>query len=276
MTLFRFAQAQDRPKLKEVWKASFGDSDRLIDDFLDHFGADCGIVGECGGDIVCAAYILPESGLVLNDNRRYSCSYLYAIAVLPDYRGNGLGKDLTLAAVDCSRRLGNEFTVLKPSDEGLFDFYSSLGFAEFSYANELEFTPSQIKAPEKNLKILPILPKEYGRIREKYLSGRTYIALSDRAIAYQSKLGTLYCLRHEGAEYCAAVEKGNGALFIKELLVPEHLIMSALSSISVETPASIYRAAVPVFERKTAVRTGMIFPERDFTDDMPFLCLAYD
>jgi hypothetical protein len=33
---------------------------------------------------------------------------------------------------------------------------------------------------------------------------------------------------------------------------------------------------VPVFDEKTAVKTGMIFPAEDFTSDLPFLCLAYD
>jgi len=276
MTQFRCAEVQDRPQLKNIWKSAFGDSDEVIDIFLDHFGVSSGVVGECCGKIICAAYILPTDGLVSKAKERYSCSYLYAIAVEPDYRGNGLGKELTLAATHCARESGYEFTVLKPSDEGLFDFYRSLGFADFSLANELQLTSSQLKCSENNLKILPISPKEYGIIRERNLAGITHIAISDRAAAYQYKLGTLFCLQYEGVQYCAAAEESNGMLFIKELLVPDSLIMSAVSIISRELPAEIYRVAVPVFDRKSAVRTGMIFPNRDFTDDMPFLCLAYD
>ncbi|NLL46144.1 MAG: GNAT family N-acetyltransferase [Clostridiales bacterium] len=276
MTRFRFSQEQDRPRLKEVWKISFGDSDELIDRFLDHFGVNAGIVGECGGDIVSAAYILPTDGLVMKDNSRRSCSYLYAISVLPDYRGNGLGKEITLAAVEYSSRLGYEYTVLKPSDEGLFDFYASLGFTEFSYANELSFSPSGQISTENNLKLLPISPEEYGRIRKRNLDGRTHIALSDKAAAYQGKLGALYCLYHEGNEFCAAVEKSNDTLFIKELLVPGDLVVPAVSALSREIPATNCRVTVPVFDEKTAVKTGMIFPAEDFTSDLPFLCLAYD
>lgn len=276
MTQFRFSQEQDRPKLKEVWKCSFGDSDELIERFLDHFGVNSGIVGEFGGDIVCAAYILPTDGLVLEDKSRHSCSYLYAISVLPEYRGNGLGKEVTLAAIEFSSKLGNEFTVLKPSDEGLFDFYASLGFADFSYSNELKLSPSELIAAENNLKILPISPEKYHSIRDLNLEGRAHIALSGKAAAYQGRLGELYCLRHEGNEYCAAVEKAGDTLFVKELIVPEALIMLAVSAISAEIPASSYQVALPVFDKSSAVKTGMIFPAQDFTSDLPFLCLAYD
>lgn len=277
MTLFRFAKAQDRPRLREIWKRSFGDSEEYIDRFLDHFGVDSSIVGECDGEIVCSAYILPTAGLVLKDGSKRSCSYLYAISVIPDYRGNGLGRDVTFAAVDFSYRLGNEFVVLKPSDDGLYDFYRSLGFIELSYANEFVFTPEQLKhCSEKHLKILPISPEEYGIIRRKNLKGRTHIELSDIAVSYQHKLGALYSLLHEGEKYCAAVEKNGSNLYIKELLVPSDLVVSAVSALSAEMPASKYRVSVPVFDEKSAVRTGMIFPAEDYTADYPFLCLAYD
>ena len=276
MTLFRFAHAQDRPKLKEIWKRSFGDPEELIDRFLDHFGVGSGIVGELDGEIVCAAYILPTAGLVTKDGSRRSCSYLYAVSVMPDYRGNGLGKDITFAALDFSHRLGNEFAVLKPSDEGLYEFYRSLGFVEFSYANEFVLTPEQLSTFEKHLKILPISPEEYGRIRRKNLKGRTHIELSDKAISYQSKIGALYALLYEGSEYCAAVERNGSAVYIKELTVPGDLLLPAVSAISAEFPAAEYRVSVPVFDEKSAVRTGMIYPAEDFTSDNPFLCLAYD
>ena len=52
--------------------------------------------------------------------------------------------------------------------------------------------------------------------------------------------------------------------------------MPAVSALAAEIPASEYRVTVPVFDKNSAVRTGMIFPSEDFTADYPFLCLAYD
>ena len=127
-----------------------------------------------------------------------------------------------------------------------------------------------------NPKILPISPEKYCEIRRQNLQGRTHIELSGKAVGFQGKLGALYCLQHDGKEYCAAVEKSGSIATIKELLVPGDLLVPAVSALAAEIAASEYRVTVPVFDKNSAVRTGMIFPSEDFTADYPFLCLAYD
>lgn len=59
---------------------------------------------------------------------------LYAVATLPDVRGRGIGRALTLAALEAGRALGYRIGVLQASDEGL-PVYRRIGFRTiFDYA----------------------------------------------------------------------------------------------------------------------------------------------
>jgi GNAT superfamily N-acetyltransferase len=59
---------------------------------------------------------------------------LYAVATLPDVRGRGIGRALTLAALEAGRTLGHRIGVLQASDEGL-PVYRRIGFRTiFDYA----------------------------------------------------------------------------------------------------------------------------------------------
>lgn len=58
----------------------------------------------------------------------------YAVATLPDVRGRGFGRALTLAALEAGRTLGYRIGVLQASDEG-FPVYRRIGFRTmFDYA----------------------------------------------------------------------------------------------------------------------------------------------
>jgi GNAT superfamily N-acetyltransferase len=52
---------------------------------------------------------------------------LYAVATLPDVRGRGIGRAMTIAALEAGRSLGYRIGVLQASDEG-FPVYRRLGF----------------------------------------------------------------------------------------------------------------------------------------------------
>ena len=70
------------------------------------------------------AYILPVGDLASSGRScGPNCAMLYAIATLPEYRGHGYGEAVTRAAAELAVQKGFPAVVLKPADDGLFDFY---------------------------------------------------------------------------------------------------------------------------------------------------------
>ncbi|MDE6023739.1 MAG: GNAT family N-acetyltransferase [Muribaculaceae bacterium] len=76
--------------------------------------------------------------------------YLDSLAINPEYRGNGLGKDLMLAAIDYGKTLGYEkFSLIVALEKPhLKDYYATLGFVE---ENEVDFFGHRYKRMVKKL-----------------------------------------------------------------------------------------------------------------------------
>ncbi len=276
MVTFRGASESDNLGLIRLWNRSFGDPENLIKDFLNHFGTEIGVVGIQDGIIACAAYILPTVGIHMPGAGRLSCSYIYAVAVLPEYRGSGLGQELTKAALYFSNKRGFEYSVLKPSDRGLFEFYRKLGFRDFFRTKELSFYKRELLAPDAKSRITSVSGEEYQTLREDALSGAVHIIPSAAGISYQAKLGWLFGLKLGQSAGCAAVEKYGDTAYIKEMIVPEKDIPEAVSLISEMVPATVYHVRVPAYNKGASKPNGMIYPSLKTEQKNPFLGLAFD
>ncbi len=276
MTVFRNAAKKDVPQLKRLWARSFGDNEDSVQRFLDHFGFNIGVVAETSGAVSAAAYLIPTGGICFPGGSRLSCSYIYALAVLPEHRGSGLGKELTYAAVRFSMERGYDYAVLKPSRESLYEFYGKLGFERFSYANELRFDNILPGSSCSDRSLYPLSPSVYMEIREELLKNRAHVALSLKQAEYQAKLGKLFSLTSGDAKGCAAIETHNGRVNVKELLISESALNVAVSAIAGAFPSDNYIVSSPVFDKNQAVPTGMVYPSLRAEYESPFLGLAYD
>ncbi len=113
------------PKLKELWKICFGDSDEYINNFFENaYAPGRTLVSMCEGEVAGAAYLFPcEIG-----GRR--ASYLYAGGVFPHFRRRGIYEEMMHSWADwCREREIIPF--LKPADDKLWDYYEKIGFSEF-------------------------------------------------------------------------------------------------------------------------------------------------
>lgn len=166
--MIRFANASDYSSIIEIWNNAFGDSPEYIKKFLSLFG-EHSVVSENDGEIDGIMSLLPVS--LNNKNGRY----IYAVAVSPKMRGQGIGKEL----ISFAKKNCEDFCVLVPADEGLFDYYRKLGFLDNSYISEYEETKKEKK----------ISPKEYIELRDKYFKGKNYIKWSEEQLL---KIASLY------------------------------------------------------------------------------------
>ena len=106
----------DIPEMSALWQAVFGDSEALVNSFLELL-PDMGTaaVAEVNGSIVGAAYAVTGMELVSADGKARTCGYIYAVAVAPEYRGSGIGRALTERSAELARARDAEVICTLPA-----------------------------------------------------------------------------------------------------------------------------------------------------------------
>jgi len=226
--VIRLSRPGDDAALQHLWQVAFGDTQTTIDDFFSHLYQPGNAIVWAEDEIVASAiYLLdagtfPPSANKAAPGRVLRASYSYALATLPDHRGRGLGAAVTTAAIRRSAELGFDCNLICPAEEGLFAYYTRLGYHHtFSIASgEL----SRFDAPE-HLDVCRIMSTDlsaYSQLRQPHLpaSALVYPSLFLRYMAHRAELsgGGLYRLELEGQTGCAAVERWENQLFVREIL----------------------------------------------------------
>ena len=210
--ILRRVRPGDEAALAAVWHRVFGDPEALALAFLQDLPAlGGGVCAEEEGKLLGAAYAVTDFTLA---HRR--AAYIYAVAVLPEERGRGLGMALTKAAAQLGRDLGAEILCTLPANAGLYPWYERLiGVRCALYRSEerLESTPGAV--------VSPISAREYGRRREALLGTLPHVTLGDAALRYEKENcrcfgGDLYAL----GDGIAAASLEEGETLIRELLCP--------------------------------------------------------
>lgn len=164
---------------KALWSAAFGD-DGWIDSFFR------------------TAY-RPENTLVIfRDGQlaaglawmQTSCqgrklAYLYAVATAPEYRHQGLCRELMTNAQETLAARGYDGSVLVPADDGLRRMYAAIGYRNFGGVGNLTL-PAGTPVPLRE-----VTPEEYAALRRNYLP-RGGIVQEDGAIEYLAESAKLY------------------------------------------------------------------------------------
>ncbi|NMB29825.1 MAG: GNAT family N-acetyltransferase [Clostridiales bacterium] len=140
--IIRQATEADLYSIKNIWRISFGDSDKFIefhfnyaDDLSDTF------LVENNKEVIAMVSVLPAE---LSLDKKYEVGYIYAAATMPEFRGRGImGRLLTY----CENHAIKEDYValaLVPSSLSLFDFYSMHGYEKTFYHNNISKKYEQI------------------------------------------------------------------------------------------------------------------------------------
>ena len=120
--IIRQVRAEDASRLAALWHRVFDDPEELALAFLAELtGLGGGVCAEEAGKLLGAAYAVTDFTL---DGRR--AAYLYAIGVLPEARGRGLGKRLTKEAAALGRELGADLVCTLPANAQLYPWYEKL------------------------------------------------------------------------------------------------------------------------------------------------------
>jgi GNAT superfamily N-acetyltransferase len=202
MTIRSF-RAGDTAGALRLWKTVFGDDDNFILRFLG--GSARGFVADEGGVIAAAAYIV--DGISLGGR---AWPYIYAVATLPEFRGQGLGAAVSLACAE-QIELEGGVAALRPAEPSLFDWYARLGFTPAISVREAVITPKA--AP---CRITPLSPSDYAAERRAVLDGTLYADFDPALFKWWSdSFGGRFAAFDGG---CAAYVPGKERCFVAELL----------------------------------------------------------
>jgi len=120
ITLARYTQ---RDELTALWQAAFDDYSDSVHYFFDHrFQPENCLVGMSSGKVMSMLHMLPVE--VATVAGRVAAHYIYAAATLPALQGQGYMGALLKAAALCGEWRGQRYSLLLPSDQGLYNFYA--------------------------------------------------------------------------------------------------------------------------------------------------------
>lgn len=211
--VIRRVRPGDAPELAGLWHRVFSDPEELALHFLrllPELGG--GVAAERDGSLLGAAYVVTDA---LLDGQRVG--YLYAVGVLPEARGRGLGMVLTREAAALGKSLGAELLCTLPAEAGLYGWYEKLLGLRCALYRREELLPSRPGAA-----VSPLTPEEYGLRRERLLQGRPHLRPGQALLRFEKENCRCFGgdLLSAGDGLAAASREGERTL-IRELLAPE-------------------------------------------------------
>lgn len=207
----------DRAALTALWRQVFGDPEAVVAAFFDALPQmGIGAVAEAEGRPVGAAYVLDALAVVDAAGRERRCGYLYAVAVAPEHRHQGLGAALSQKAADISLSRGTEFICTLPAEASLYAWYEEiLGLGCALHRKPYAVTARPVWPAER------LCPEDYLARREVLMAGVPHLR---PAPAVMDFAGQFYALFGGGLYACGgglcAVYVDDGRALIRELIAP--------------------------------------------------------
>ena len=204
--------SSDVPALKALWQAVFGDPSSLLDRFfllLPQIGSCC--IAESEGHIIGAAYILTDFVLRNLGQTDRRCAYLYAVATEETWRGNGIGRAVSIGAADLGRNRGAEMICTLPAEKSLYDWYASILNLTHTSTRSVFFSrENSLLIEPESFSLRPVSESVYLSRREELLRKTPHIIPGTAVFSFQAELcrtygGGLYQW-HDGV-LCAYVEE---------------------------------------------------------------------
>lgn len=140
-----------KEQIKSLWQLCFDDSEEFVDMYFRlRYNNEVNVAIESSNEVIAALQTLPYPMTFCGSE--VQTSYISGACTHPDYRGNGVMKELLLQAF--AKMLRNEvfFSTLIPAEAWLFDYYARMGYAPvFHYSRKTITVPDFI--PSKNIAI---------------------------------------------------------------------------------------------------------------------------
>lgn len=179
-----FAHPDDEQMVEELcvlWRTCFDDGDFSEFYLKNRATEDNMLVIHRDGRPVSMASFLPA--VYHTPKGAIPVRYVYAVATLPEYRGQGLARKI----LTCGSALWDEPLVLCPADEHLYKYYGKMGFVGAFRSENVSARLAVAKNGCWNaFHLEEAEPEEYAAVREQYLSLNkpAYLSWDGQAVAF--------------------------------------------------------------------------------------------
>lgn len=253
MIEMRCSKPEEIPRLKELWKLSFGDEDSYIDLFFDTQYRPRDVLVLINDNVLVSMLVGLPMKVVLPDKREYSAAYIYAFCTHPEARRCGNASNLMLYASFFFKENGKELLLVKPANPDRAAFFEQRGFSGRFPLQEAVYPGGGFMGCCDEGRLIPAEPAEYDETREYYLEEQLHVKCGEIGAAHQKansrRSGAdLYFAELDGVIGCVAAEYADkNRLVIKELLIPDDLCDAALRLVASKLPAAEYVVRRPDF-----------------------------
>lgn len=168
--MIRFADWSMLRDLIFLWQVAFQEEKRAARFYFTNFfhPEECLVVVE-EGKPVSMLQMLPGK-ISLRNNQKVPAQYVFACATLPEYRGQGLMKQLLSKAEQVGFERGDWYSIILPASEGLYHFYELSGYSTCLKVGRADFSYEELKKisdgflAQNNLPDIPRLNQVRNRI----------------------------------------------------------------------------------------------------------------
>lgn len=245
-----FAEERHKEQIAVLWNEAFGDSCKDVLKYLEvllkYF-----VVFEEEGRVYGMLALLPVR---LGEKKG---RYVYAVATLKEARGRGISTELLNFAKKFIKQASEDFLVLVPQSESLFDFYKKRGFKAFSCVGTGEAFFNEIE--DVKIYISEITPEKYYSIRRKYFAN--LIEWDSDMLAFVKDMynGTFYRLKKDDIEIGSAFCFSAGdTVYVKELCTDSENIALSVAALANRYQKMCVKYNFADFSEKPY---AMIYPE---------------
>lgn len=220
--MLSLAKPEDVPALENIWTMCFGDEREYQDLFFQHrFCPQNTVVWREQGIAVAMAHLMPYS-MPDGWGKEHLCFYLYAVATLPKYQGQGISTHILSFAARTAQDRGARALSLVPASPALFDFYRKRGYHTEYYVKQAQLSRAD-EYGKTAVIFAPCTPEELFAMRESYYGDTPFfVRWGKQALNYillESSYVGRECLSFSGKRHgYLFCEQGNeGSLFIREI-----------------------------------------------------------
>ena len=284
--MIRFATPGDHPRLKILWAEAFGDSREAIDAYFTLRHRDENMLVDAQKDTIAGMLSMLPVTLCESGGRTFAARYIYAVATGAASRRQGVSTALLDAAHLHMQSLGEAAGILVPASPELFSFYQKRGYKTAFSLDVLTLAAGALPPFPPGGRYGNCSAEEYTRIRDQaFQASRLYARWEESAVSYAmqtfAKSGGVSAISWESGRGCAAWEKTEDGVLVRELALLRGNVYSALSVLHGQLQGKRYTArlaegTVPGAAPQPFGMIHWLAPEPALAGKPPYLSLAMD